>query len=383
MNNRQPQTNGSAYNRQPAKAPTNRPTQNPQQRTPAPQQRPAQPARKKKLRFKPNKDGIISLIVLILIVATVITLLTVGIKAIISAFSNNAEETTDNSSTSGEQTENPVGKWNDDYITVSVPSSDVAVGDLVLVNFETDYALTDTLSAKLSSLYTSKGYGTYYVLNTSDLKVHNRIKASLQDMIFALVDANPDTLGNTSGEDRIIITSGHRSIEKQTDLYNKRTEENYVATPGNSEHHTGYAVDIQVFTSKQRIILLREEEQAWLEAHCAEFGFVVRYDGSKYELTGILDEPWHYRYVGVPHATYMMENGVCMEEYLELLKKSHSYDKEPLTIKANEKDYFVYYIPVSAEATTTLPVPVDSEYTISGDNVGGFIVTVEVPAENQ
>ncbi len=382
MNNRQPQTNGSAYNRQPT-ARTNRPTQNPQQRTaqqqPVRTTRPPQtPQKKKKLKFKPNKEGILSLIALLLIVATVVVLLTVGIKAIVGAFSNENEETNDQSSTADEQTEVPTGKWNDDFITVSIPSSDVAVGDLILVNFENEYTLTDTLSSKLSALYTSKGYGTYYVLNGSDVKVHTRIKSALQDMIFALVDANPDTLGNVSGEDRIIITSGHRSTEKQTDLYNKRTEESYVAVPGHSEHHTGYAVDIQVFTKNQKIVLMRDEEQAWMEAHCAEFGFVVRYDGSKFELTGILDEPWHYRYVGVPHATYMMENSLCMEEYLKLIRESHTYDKEPLRITAGEKEYITYYVPVSEEAITAIPVPAEGEYTVSGDNLNGFIITVEV-----
>ena len=116
-----------------------------------------------------------------------------------------------------------------------------------------------------------------------------------------------------------------------------------------------------------------------MEAHCAEFGFVVRYDGSKFETTGILDEPWHYRYVGVPHATYMMENKLCMEEYLELLKKSYTYANEPLTITTDEKEYLVYYVPVSEESTTSIPVPVDGDYTISGDNMSGFIVTVEKP----
>lgn len=81
---------------------------------------------------------------------------------------------------------------------------------------------------------------------------------------------------------------------------------------------------------------MRENEQAWMEQNCAKYGFVVRYDGSKFEKTGILDESWHYRYVGVPHATYMMENNLCLEEYLELLKNSYAYPNEPLTVSAND-----------------------------------------------
>ncbi|MBQ8495913.1 MAG: M15 family metallopeptidase [Clostridia bacterium] len=390
MNNRQPQTNGSAYNRTSSGQPVNRTgaaqrtPQRPQssvpQKAPYAQPRPQQSPQKKKVRIQPNKEGIIALVTLLLIVAIAITLIAVIVKAIVSAVSDRPDETSDSSSSDmGEVV--PAGKWNDGFQTVSIPNTDVAVGDLILVNFENEYALTDTLGSKqLSSLYTSKGYGTYYVLKDANVSVHTKIKTALQDMIFALVDANPDTLGNVSGEDRVFITSGYRTLEKQTELYNKRTEENYVAVPGHSEHHTGYAVDIQVFTSNQKTVLLRDNEQEWMEAHCAEFGFIIRYDGSKFELTGILDEPWHYRYVGVPHATYMMESGLCMEEYLKLLRDSHNGTKdEPLTITANDTEYLVYYLPASEGTTTDLIVPPETvgSYTVSGDNMNGFIVTIE------
>ncbi len=375
MNNRQPQPNGSYHK------------QNAPQRTAQQGTRPANSAQrptnrqpqKKKLRFRPNKEGMISLCILIIVVITAIALITVGIKAIVKAVSDKPEETSQSSDTSTEQI-TPAGKWNDGYTLISVPTTDVAVGDLILVNFENEYALTDTLGSKqLSALYTSRGYGTYYVLKDAEVKVHTKIKTALQDMIFALVDANPDSLGNVSGEDRIFITSGYRSLAKQTELYEKKKGDNYVAIPGRSEHHTGLAVDIQVFTSDQKTVLLDDACQEWMEAHCADFGFIIRYDGSKFELTGILDEPWHYRYVGIPHATYMMESGLCMEEYLELLRKSHSYEKEPLTITTEDAEYIVYYVPASENATSDVPVPAgdDVNYTVSGDNLGGFIVTVE------
>ena len=346
----------------------NRPPQNGTKRPPA-----SAPKRKQKMRFKPNKEGMLSLAILLLIAIIAITSIVLIVKGIANAINQN--ENASETSTTDNTPETPEDQWNAGFTNLSVPTSDVAVGDLILVNFENEYALTDTLSSKLTPLYTSTGYGSYYFLSGSDLKVRTDIKKPLQDMIFALVDANPETLGNVSGEDRIIITSGYRTL----DLYNKRTEERYVAVPGHSEHHTGYAVDIQVYTNNQKTVLLRDTEQAWMEAHCAEFGFVVRYDGSKYELTGILDEPWHYRYVGIPHATYLMESGLCMEEYLQTLREKHSYDKEPLEITAGEKDYLVYYISASADSTTFIPVPPESfgQYTISGDNLNGFIVTIE------
>ena len=373
MNNRQPTPNRSTYNRAPA-APQNRPAQPAQKR----------PPQKKKLRIRPNTKGILSLLALLVIAAAIITVLVIGIKAIANAVSGNTEETTDTSNNNGGE-ENNTGKWNEGFTTIILPTTDVTTGDLILINFENKYPHTDTLNSKqLSPLYLAEGYSSYYVLNGTDIKVHTRIKSALIDMIKALVDANPETLGTDKSKDRVIITSGYRTTEKQIELYENRTEEGFVAVPGGTEHHAGYAVDLQVFTSNSRTVLLRDSEQEWMNANCADYGFIVRYDGSKYELTGILDEPWHYRYVGVAHATYIMESGLCMEEYLSMLRKSHTYgEKDPLAITAGETEYLVYYVPASTETTTDIPVPPATlgTYTISGDNMNGFIVTIEKAAE--
>lgn len=74
----------------------------------------------------------------------------------------------------------------------------------------------------------------------------------------------------------------------------------------------------------------------------------------------------------------MMENNLCLEEYLELLKNSYAYPNEPLTVSANDTEYLIYYVPVSSDSTTFVPVPPESvgTYEISGNNVDGFIVTV-------
>ena len=91
----------------------------------------------------------------------------------------------------------------------------------------------------------------------------------------------------------------------------------WVARPGTSEHQTGLAVDIvdmsyQILDEKQESTPV----QKWLMAHCAEYGFILRYPTDKGALTGIGYEPWHYRYVGTEAAKEIMENGLCLEEYL-------------------------------------------------------------------
>lgn len=345
--------------------------------TQQPQSKP--PKRRKRIRIKPTKESMIPLLGLLLVIALAVVLVVFIAKGIVYVV-NQPEETT--ASTDNNQPPETL-PWNSAYVTVDHANNQIAVGELILVNSDNKYTLTDTLKSKLTMLCDREGYNKYFLLGIDGLKtgVRSSITQALENMIVALVDANPDTLGTQFGSaDQIMITSGYRDIQKQTDLYENRTENNYVAQPGHSEHHTGYAVDIKVYKMDKSTVELRSEEQAWMEAHCAEYGFVIRYDESKYEITDILDEPWHYRYVGVPHATYMTEYKLCLEEYLEKIRTSHTYDKTPLEIKVGEKDYLVYYVPATENATfTSIPVPPASEgsYTISGDNMNGFIVTVE------
>ena len=108
-------------------------------------------------------------------------------------------------------------------------------------------------------------------------------------------------------------------VMSETGLEREQAEEiaaDEVARPGTSEHQLGLAVDI----ISNDYPWLDEgwadtAEAAWLEEHCAEYGFILRYPQDKSELTGIIWEPWHFRYVGKEAAVYIMENGLCLEEY--------------------------------------------------------------------
>lgn len=93
-----------------------------------------------------------------------------------------------------------------------------------------------------------------------------------------------------------------------------------VAFPGTSEHQLGLAVDI-VDKSNQKLNRSQEdtEVQQWLMAHSWEYGFILRYPNEKSDMTGIIYEPWHYRYVGKEHAKAIYDSGLCLEEYLQQL----------------------------------------------------------------
>ena len=128
----------------------------------------------------------------------------------------------------------------------------------------------------------------------------------------------------------------YRTQAKQQELYENKLqrliEEGYsyenavteagtvVAVPGTSEHQTGLALDIvdasyQILDQGQEDTLV----QQWLIEHSWEYGFVLRYPNAKSEITGIIYEPWHYRYVGREAAREMTELDLCLEEYVDWL----------------------------------------------------------------
>ena len=134
----------------------------------------------------------------------------------------------------------------------------------------------------------------------------------------------------------LMLCSGYRSVEYQQGLFDKKVEQclseglsqedaeikaaTIVAAPGHSEHNTGLAADI-VTPDHQMLDTAFEQTPAfaWLSQHAAEYGFILRYPRDKTAITGIIYEPWHYRYVGVDNAAAILQSGGCLEEYLAKL----------------------------------------------------------------
>lgn len=130
-----------------------------------------------------------------------------------------------------------------------------------------------------------------------------------------------------------VVASGYRSREQQDDLVNERIDVyigegymkdearrlalTYCASPGYSEHELGSAVDINA----DSVYSTGNEVYSWLAQNARYYGFIRRYPEEKQSLTGIADEPWHYRYVGKEAARIIEDNGLCLEEYIEQLEK--------------------------------------------------------------
>ena len=132
----------------------------------------------------------------------------------------------------------------------------------------------------------------------------------------------------------LMLCSAYRSVEKQQQLFDRSQqaymaqgmseEEAYAKTatetaiPGTSEHQTGLAADIVTPTYQMLDAGFADTPAGqWLSEHAAEYGFVLRYPQDKQEVTGIIYESWHYRFVGKTHAKLMKESGLCLEDYLQ------------------------------------------------------------------
>ncbi len=116
--------------------------------------------------------------------------------------------------------------------------------------------------------------------------------------------------------------SGYRSYQYQIKAYNSLVEaygheyaDRISAKPGHSEHQTGYTVDCNTINDK----FIQTPEGKWLDEHCHEFGFIIRYPEGKEDITGYAYECWHIRYVGVEVATEIYEQGLTLEEYLDVV----------------------------------------------------------------
>lgn len=115
------------------------------------------------------------------------------------------------------------------------------------------------------------------------------------------------------------LLSGYRSYNYQKDLYNSYVAkygvaltDTFSARPGHSEHQTGLAFDVGKISDSYG----ETSAGIWLKENCAQYGFIIRYLRGKEYITGYKYEPWHIRYVGVDHATAIMQQGITLEEYL-------------------------------------------------------------------
>ncbi len=199
---------------------------------------------------------------------------------------------------------------------------DENTGNYVTADFDDDWALI--LVNKDHPI--GKSYEFELGTIRGNIKSDVRIVSNVLDMIKA------------ARNDNVILSicSPYRDYDRQVMLFNRKVksymrngmteEEAYekaaetVAIPGTSEHQIGLAFD---FISNDYTLLdagfARTDAGAWLKANAADYGFILRYPANKVDVTEIEFEPWHYRYVGVAAAHEIMDNNLCLEEYVSMI----------------------------------------------------------------
>jgi zinc D-Ala-D-Ala carboxypeptidase len=240
-------------------------------------------------------------------------------------------------------------------LTIDVTKEMVYQGDLLLVN--KDHPVPKGLhpdSEAVSLIRNAELIDGFGVLDNKVL-----LSPQMAERFAAMVKA-----AGKEGINHFLISSGYRDEQKQDELYRQMGSK--LALPaGYSEHNLGLSLDI----GSSQAEMNSAPEGQWLKKNAWKYGFILRYPDDKTAITGIQFEPWHFRYVGLPHSAIIQENGFVLEQYMDYLKEQQS-----VSLKVQGQKYHVFYYPVSKDRT--LQVPVQGQYEISGNNMDGVIVTV-------
>ena len=190
-------------------------------------------------------------------------------------------------------------------------------------------------------------------LVTIKYKKTRGVKAAVEALKAMLEAAKADGIGKWQ------VSAGYRSWDDQVNMLNskvrsyqkshkdwssskaRRAALRTVAEPGCSEHHLGLAFDVN---KKGASSFAGTKQSKWLNEHCWEYGFIIRYQKEKEKITGFEAEPWHIRYVGVEHALYMRDHDLCLEEYVQGLQDGSITNP---AVKAEEQE-----VPENAEEKT-------------------------------
>lgn len=246
-------------------------------------------------------------------------------------------------------------------ISVTLPHHLIYAGNLILVNARYPYR-ENIISNTLMPVNA----------DSDGILLDCRAEKALQSLI--------NHIGNWK---QIVPVSGWRSLHEQYEIYKNSLKDNgkeftekFVALPGHSEHQTGLAVDLA----------LRQEQIDFIcpdfpytgicqvfRQNAASYGFIERYPNDKEQITGIAHEPWHFRYVGIPHAEIMKKYDFALEEYISFLEK-YPCQKSPYVYQGKAGYIEVSYLKAEAE-NTLLKINDRSAFAVSGNNIDGFIIT--------
>ena len=249
-------------------------------------------------------------------------------------------------------------------IFIQLEYEDISRGSLILINRYNAFHFPSSHDLVLLSEFITQNSAVYPANQFLSLSVIPALNA-MMDAFYA-----------ETGRSHVAIRSAFRGEEQQRRLFNQRANQigrdeawRWVALAGYSEHHAGLAFDFGIFRNGHMAGFTGTGVYSWFRQNAHYFGFILRYPAGRFNITRVEYEPWHFRYVGIPHAFIIHNSGFVLEEYIEFIR-----------IRNQNYSYKIYIDNVLYEIFFTddfeIELPAYSEFTISGNNIDGFIVTV-------
>ena len=276
--------------------------------------------------------------------------------------------TTDGNTTDGGVTEPPQSTEDPNAVKltyVNKDRSDLQIGLLQLINEQYLYGFKEEgIRVKLGE-YRPK-YKSYQL---------SKWGHELKEVAAIALNQMMDDFYIVTGYTYMNVNKAYYDFDSQKNLFDKGLTD----TPaGASDWHSGATFRFNGYDAEndKNVNITTAPETQWIKEHAHEYGFIFRAPNNKNSIVGYTDA-WQLRYVGMPHAEYMYKNNLCLEEYLAKLAKDHASASAAYTLESRDGNtYQVYYVEAPAEGELRLPVPENRPYTVSGDNMNGFIVTV-------
>lgn len=249
--------------------------------------------------------------------------------------------------------------------SINVAAFDVSLDDSFLMLINDDYKLSGECQHELADIT------KFMPANKRGIMLNITASSELMRMYNDMM---------TEGLQPVAV-SGYRNKAYQTRLFDREvaTQKNtgldasyLTATPDTSEHQIGLAVDISNNASLSEDFE-QTNEGKWLAKNCWKYGFILRYAKNKTPKTKKNYEPWHFRYVGRPHAEYMSAYNLVLEEYIA---KLHTYGYIEMTSRLDNKNYKII-------CTDDIAAEFENVVSISNDNAGRYIITTVVGEENK
>jgi len=251
----------------------------------------------------------------------------------------------------------------DGFITIQMEEEDIRRGPLLLVNHNHEFKIPDDLDL---------------VIITEAQTIPFRVQQSTSQLAYSIMqplDEMMEAFLSATNNRAVTIRSAFRTYDNQQRILNtyisrmgRREALRWAAIPGHSEHHTGLAFDFGILSGGTVNAFTGAGNTSWFRRNSYRYGFILRYMQNKTHITETNYEPWHFRYVSLPHSAVMQENDWCLEEYIDLIREYTL--EEPFEFEFEETLYEIYFI-----QGTEVRLPLNSEYEISGNNIDGFIIT--------